>query len=54
MTGSAIAKVLLCAVLGVNLLIIAANREPSSQGNLADAPTFSRASSPPQTSPSYE
>jgi hypothetical protein len=51
MTGSAIAKVLLCAVLGVTALIIAANREPSSQGNLAYAPAFSSAS-PPQTSPS--
>jgi hypothetical protein len=51
MTGSAIAKVLLCAVLAVTALIIAASREPSSQGNLADAPAFSTAS-PPQTSPS--
>jgi hypothetical protein len=50
MAGSTMAKVLLCAVLGVTALIIAANREPSSQGNLADAPAFSRAS-PPQTSP---
>jgi hypothetical protein len=50
MTGSAIAKVL-CAVLGVTALIVAASREPSSQDNLADAPAFSRAS-PPQTSPS--
>ena len=49
MTGSAIAKVLLCAVLGVTALIIAANRE-SSQGNLADAPAFS--TTPPHTSPS--
>jgi hypothetical protein len=50
MTGSAIAKVLLCAVLGAAALIIAASREPSSQGDL-DAPAFSR-TSPPQTSPS--
>lgn len=52
MTGSAIAKVakvLLCAVWGVTALIIAASREPSSQGNLADAPAFSRASPPDVT-----
>jgi hypothetical protein len=51
MTGSAIAKILFCAALGITAPIIAANRQSSSQGNLADAPAFSTAS-PPQTSPS--
>jgi hypothetical protein len=49
MTGSAIAKILFCAALGITALIIAANREPSSQDNLADTPAYSTAS-PPQTS----
>ena len=49
MTGSAIAKILFCAALGITALIIAANRQSSSQDNRADAPAFSTAS-PPQTS----
>jgi hypothetical protein len=49
MTGSAIAKILFCAVLGITALIIAANRQSSSQDNRSDAPAFSTAS-PPQTS----
>ncbi len=49
MTGSAIAKILFCAALGITALIIAANRESASQDNRADAPAFSTAS-PPQTS----
>ena len=50
MSGSAVAKILICAALGVIALIIAASREPSSQGDHADTPAFSTAS-PPQTSP---
>jgi hypothetical protein len=49
MTGSGIGKILFCAALGITALIIAANRESSSQGNSADTPAFSTAS-PPQTS----
>ena len=46
MSGSA--KMLICAALGVAALMIAASREPSPQGDPADAPAFSTAS-PPQT-----
>jgi hypothetical protein len=46
MTGSEIGKILFCAALGITALIIAANREPSSQGNFADTPAFSTASTP--------
>jgi hypothetical protein len=49
MTGSAIAKIVFCAALGITALIIVANRQSSSQDNRADAPAFSTAS-PPQTS----
>jgi hypothetical protein len=49
MTGSAVAKMLICVALGVTALIIAVSREPSSRGDHADAPAFSTAS-PPQTS----
>lgn len=48
-TGSAIAKILFCAVLGLTALIMAANRQSSSPDNRLDAPAFSTAS-PPQTS----
>jgi hypothetical protein len=51
MTGSAIAKVLLCAVLGFTALILLQVVNLRRQSNLADAPAFSTAS-PPQTSPS--
>jgi hypothetical protein len=50
MTGSAVAKMLICVALGVTALVIAASREPSSLGDHADAPAFNTAS-PPQTSP---
>jgi hypothetical protein len=50
MTGSVVAKMLICVALGVTALVIAASREPSSLGDHADAPAFSTAS-PPQTSP---
>ena len=49
MTGSAIVKILFCAALGITALIMAANRQSSSQDNRADVPAFSTAS-PPQTS----
>jgi hypothetical protein len=49
MTGSTFAMMLFCAALGVAALIIAASREPSSQGDHADAPAY-RTTSPPQTS----
>jgi hypothetical protein len=49
MTGSAVAKMLICVALGVTGLIIAASREPSSRGDHADAPAFST-TPPPQTS----
>jgi hypothetical protein len=49
LTGSAIVKILFCAAIGITALIIVANREPSSPGDLADAPAFNTAS-PPQTS----
>jgi hypothetical protein len=52
MTGSAIAKILFCAALGITALIIAANRQSSSQDNRADAPAFSTASSPQTSRPS--
>jgi hypothetical protein len=48
MSGSAVAKMLICAALGVTALIIAASRESSSPGDHADAPAFNTAS-PPQT-----
>lgn len=49
-THSALAKILLCAALGATALIVAANREPSSQPNYTDVPA-SNAATPPQTSP---
>ena len=49
MTGSAVAKMLICVALGVTGLVIAASREPSSWGDHADAPAFST-TPPPQTS----
>jgi hypothetical protein len=52
MTGSAIAKILFCAALLITTLIIAANRQSSSQDNRADAPAFSRASQPQTSRPS--
>ena len=52
MTGSAIAKILFCAALGITVLIIAANRQSSSQDNRADAPAFSTASQPQTSRPS--
>jgi hypothetical protein len=48
MTHSAVAKILICAALAATVLIIAASREPSSQGEHADVPGFSSAS-PPQS-----
>jgi len=47
MSGSAIAKILFCAALGITALIIVANHRSSSQDNRADAPAFSTASPPP-------
>ena len=49
MSGSAATKMLICAALAATALAIAASREPSSRGDLVDAPAFNRAS-PPQTS----
>jgi hypothetical protein len=49
MTGSAVTKMLICAVLGVAALILASSGEPSSRGDHVDAPALSTAS-PPQTS----
>ena len=51
MTGSTIAKILICAAL-VTSLIIAASRE-SSRGDHADAPALSTASPPQTSSPSF-
>ena len=51
MTGSTLAKMLICAALGVTALIImAANRQPSSRTDQADVPAYS-AATPPQTWP---
>jgi hypothetical protein len=47
--GSAVAKMLIIAALGVAALIFAASRETSSRGDHPDVPAFSRPS-PPQTS----
>lgn len=49
MSGSAGAKLLICAALAAAVLILAASREPSSQGDHVAAPAFDT-SSPPQTS----
>jgi hypothetical protein len=49
MTGSASAKMLICAALATAALFIAANREPS-RDNLADTPTVGT-TSPPQAAP---
>ena len=49
MNGFTVAKILICAALGVTALIVAASREPASPGVPADAPAFGTAS-PPQTS----
>ena len=48
MTGSAVAKMLICGILVATALVIAASREPSSPANRADAPAFSTV--PPHTS----
>ena len=48
MTGSALTIMLICAALGIIVLIIAANGEPSSRGHHADVPAFGTAS-PSQT-----
>ena len=50
-TGSTVAKTLVCAALLI-ALIIAASREPS-RGDHADAPAFSTASPPQTSSPSF-
>ena len=52
MTGSTVAKILICAALLVTSLVIAASRE-SSRGDHADAPAFSTASPPQTSSPSF-
>lgn len=52
MTGSEIGKMLFCAALAITALIMAANREPSPQGNFADTPAFSTASTPQTSRPS--
>lgn len=53
MTGSTVAKILICAALGVAAVVVATSRQPVSPGDPADAPAFSTAS-PPQTSdPSF-
>lgn len=49
MTSSIVAKILICAALGVAGLIVAASREPVSPGDPAGSPAFSTGS-PPQTS----
>lgn len=49
MTHSTLAKILLCAALGATALVMAANRESSSQPNQTDVPA-SNAATPPQTS----
>ena len=50
MTGSTVAKILICTALVVTALIfVAASREPRSHDDQADAPIFGTAS-PPQTS----
>ena len=51
MTGSTVARMLICAAL-VAALIIAASRE-SSRGDHADAPAFSTVSPPQPSSPSF-
>ena len=52
MTGSTLAKMLICAALGVTALIImAASREPSSRTDQADVPAYYGAATPPQTLP---
>jgi hypothetical protein len=48
MTGSAVAKMLICGALVATALVIAASCEPSSRANRADAPVFSTI--PPHTS----
>jgi hypothetical protein len=48
MSGSAVAKMLICAALGVTALIIAASHEPSPRSDPIDPPAFNTAS-PPQT-----
>ena len=52
MSGSAIAKILFCAALGITALIIVANHRSSSQDNRADASAFSTASPPQPSRPS--
>jgi hypothetical protein len=52
MTGSTVAKMLICAALGATALIIAASREPSSTGDHADQPGYSTGSLSPASVPS--
>lgn len=49
MTSSKVAKILICAALGIAALLVAASREPVSPGDPAGSPTFSTGT-PPQTS----
>jgi len=52
MTGSAVAKMLICAALAVIALTVAASREPSSRADHANAPAVSTSSPPQMTPPS--
>jgi len=52
MSGSTVAKILICAALGATALIIAASREPTPQGDHVDAPAFNTVSPPLTPRPS--